>query len=253
MVAFNRYGAIAAEIYDIDKPVGALPDTALYLARLAGLDGPVLEPACGSGRTLLPLLQAGLNATGFDTSPNMLDRCRDRCASAGFAPDLSRQSFDDFTYDQRFAAIVVPIASFTLVDTFDAALAALRRFHHHLQPGGRLLVDIQPLAFLASQSVDRRRWTNAAGEQLTCEGVRVATDWFTQRAETDYRYERWQDGCLIETQRDPMAQRYWGVEEFRLALAATGFSEIAAIGSYDASRPPRPTDRILTFDAVRDG
>ena len=65
----NRYGALAAEIYDLDKPVGFLPDTAFYLERFAGFSGRVLEPACGSGRTLLPLLAAGLDATGFDPSP----------------------------------------------------------------------------------------------------------------------------------------------------------------------------------------
>ena len=51
----NLYGEIAAEIYDLDKPVGALADTAFYLDRLAGVAGPILEPACGSGRALVPL------------------------------------------------------------------------------------------------------------------------------------------------------------------------------------------------------
>ncbi len=46
----NRYGALCAEVYDTDKPFGALPDTAFHLARLAELDGPILEPACGTGR-----------------------------------------------------------------------------------------------------------------------------------------------------------------------------------------------------------
>ena len=64
----NRYGSLAAEIYDIDKPFGKLPDTAFYRDALKDLDGPILEPACGSGRTLVPLAEVGHEMWGFDTS-----------------------------------------------------------------------------------------------------------------------------------------------------------------------------------------
>ena len=250
--AINRYGAIAAEIYDIDKPYFALPDTAFHLARFEGFDRPILEPACGSGRTLVPFLQAGLNITGFDPSPEMLDRCRTRCAEAGFGPDLSLQRYEDFAYDQRFGAILVPAGSFTLIDDFAVAMAVLRRFHEVLEPGGVLVLDILGLNFLAPPPNDRRRWTAVNGDLLTCEGVRTRTHWSRQRAETTYRYERWRDGSLIESQIDIMAQRYWGVEEIRLALEAAGFGEVSVVGNYDRARGPRGSDRTLTYEAVRE-
>ena len=245
----NRYGSIAAEIYDIDKPFGALPDTAFHLEGLAGITGPILEPACGSGRTLVPLLQAGHDVTGFDTSQEMLQRCEARCAEAGFSPALSRQGFESFTYDRAFAAIIVPVGSFTLIDDFAVALAVLRRFHDHLAPGGLLVLDIQPLAFLAASGEDRRQWTASNGDLLTAEGKRTETNWLTQRAKTTYRYERWRDGNLVETQLDLMSQRYWGLEEFRLALQAAGFTQIGVTGGYARSRAPRAADRVLTFEA----
>ncbi|QUD86120.1 class I SAM-dependent methyltransferase [Phenylobacterium montanum] len=245
----NRYGSIAAEIYDLDKPFGALPDTAFHLEALAGVEGPILEPACGSGRTLVPLLQAGHDLTGFDPSEEMLDRCRARCAERGFSPPLSRQRFEDFNYPSPFAAILVPVGSFTLIDDFDTALAVLRRFHAHLVVGGLLLLDIQPLAFLAASGEDRRRWTAENGDLLTLEGKRTAADWLAQRGESLLRYERWRDNRLVETQLEPMAQRYWGLGEFSLALEATGFSLEAVTGGYARGRPPRASDRVLTFEA----
>ena len=87
--ATNRYGALAAEIYDIDKPLGAMPDTRFHLDRFAGFDRPILEPACGTGRTLVPFLEAGHDITGFDQSPEMLERCRARCAERGFPPTFA--------------------------------------------------------------------------------------------------------------------------------------------------------------------
>ncbi|HEY8616474.1 class I SAM-dependent methyltransferase [Phenylobacterium sp.] len=250
MTTTNRYGAIAAEIYDLDKPFGALPDTAFHLARFRDFKGSILEPACGSGRTLLPLLEAGLDVTGFDPSPEMLARCQARCAAAGFAPDLTRQRFEDFAYDRSFDAILVPVGSFTLIDRFETALDVLRRFHAHLRPGGVLVIDNQGLEVLAPAPDDRRRWTTPDGDLLTLEGIRTATDWLAQRAETTYRYERWRDGVLVESQIDVMAQRYWGCDEFRLALEAAGFSQVTVTGGY-RPRPPRAGDRVLTYEAVR--
>jgi SAM-dependent methyltransferase len=247
----NRYGSIAAEIYDLDKPYFALPDTAFHLERFAGFRGRILEPACGSGRTLIPLLDAGLDVAGFDPSDEMLDRCRARCADRGHAPDLTNQRFEDFRYDRPFDAILVPAGSFTLIDDFRVAMAVLRRFHDHLAPGGVVVLDIQPLSFLASTGEDRRQWTAENGDLLTIEGARSKTDWLAQRADGLCRYERWQGNRLVETQLEPMAQRYWGLEEFRMALEAAGFSEVTVSGGYSRGRAPRANERTLTFEAVR--
>nr|QQZ50539.1 hypothetical protein JKL49_03040 [Phenylobacterium glaciei] len=65
----NRYGSLCAEIYDLDKPVGSLFDIPYYSGRLKELDGPVLEAGVGTGRLYVPLLEAGLDVTGFDHSP----------------------------------------------------------------------------------------------------------------------------------------------------------------------------------------
>lgn len=247
----NRYGELAAEIYDIDKPLGALPDTRFHLDRFAGFGRPILEPACGTGRTLAPFLEAGHDITGFDASPDMLIRCRARCAAGGWEPDLSQQRFDDFRYERRFGAILVPVGTFTLIDDAAVALAVLRRFREHLEPGGVLVLDIQGLNFLAGATPDRRRWTAPGGDVLTCEGVRTATDWLSQRAETTYRYERWRDHRLVDTQIDLMAQRYWGLDEFRWALEAAGFADVSVCGGYERSRGPGASDRVWTFEAVR--
>lgn len=247
----NRYGALAAEIYDIDKPLGRLPDTAFHLTRLAGFSGEILEPACGTGRTLLPLLKAGLSVAGFDASPDMLDRCRSRCAGAGFTPDLRLQRLESFDFGRSFDAILMPAGTFTLIDDFATALTVLRRFHDHLRPGGSLILDLQSLAMLPNAGDDRRRWTTLDGDLLTLEGVRVATDWVGQRIEAMLRYERWRDHRLVESQMEPMAQRYWGLEEFALALGAVGFEVVSVVGGYQRGRAPRAGDRVLTYEARR--
>ena len=245
----NRYGPLCAEIYDLDKPVGALPDTAFHLQRLRGFPGAILEPACGTGRTLLPLAEAGCDVTGFDRSEEMLDRCRARFERNGLAANLSRQELEDFAYDRRFDAILMPVGSFTLIDDYDRAVALLRRFHAHLAPGGVVVLDLAPLSLLSHRGDDIRQWSAPNGDLLTLEGRRVKTDWLAQRAEFRVRYERWRDNRLVESEMEPMAQRYWGLEEFRLALVAAGFADVAVVGGYDRGRAPLAGDRVLTVEA----
>jgi SAM-dependent methyltransferase len=247
----NRYGALAAEVYDIDKPFGRLPDTPFWLERFRGFDRPILEPACGTGRTLIPLLEAGCDIVGFDRSPEMLERCRERLAGRGLSAEVSQQHLEDFRYAHAFGAILLPVGAFTLLDDLATARAVLRRLRDALEAGGVLIVDIMDLSGLASTRDDRRQWTAPNGDLLTIHGVRVKTDWLEQRSESLARYERWREHRLIETELEPMAQRYWGLREFGLELEAAGFRVANVVGGYDRSRAPRSGDWMITFEATR--
>jgi SAM-dependent methyltransferase len=220
------------------------------VARFGSLRGPILEPACGSGRVTIPLLEAGCDVTGFDASAEMLDRCRARCTARGLSPRLDAARFEDFAYETRFAAILVPSSSFTLIDSFDAACAVLARFRAHLAPGGTLAFDVQPLQALGDRADGRREWTAANGDLLTLDTQHVETDWLAQRQRKWLRYERWRDNRLVATELEPWVQRFWGIDEMRLALTAAGFADIVVTGSYRAGRSPRATDPVLTFEAV---
>jgi hypothetical protein len=66
-----EYGALAAEVYELDKPVGRpFADVRYYTGLLADISGPILESATGTGRVLIPLLEAGHQVEGLDSSPN---------------------------------------------------------------------------------------------------------------------------------------------------------------------------------------
>lgn len=161
----NRYARLAAWVCDLDKPVGrSFGDVEFYRDRLAGCSGPILEPAVGNGRFLIPLLQAGFAAEGFDASDDMLERCRSNCASRGLAPRLDKMRLQDFRYDRRFAAIVMPLGSFELLTDFAEALAVLRRFHDHLEAGGRLILDLDPISWFFEDSGSGRSWTTAGDD-----------------------------------------------------------------------------------------
>jgi SAM-dependent methyltransferase len=250
----NRYGDLCAEVYVLDKPPGALGDIQYYLEGLRPLGGPILEAACGSGRLLIPMLEAGLPVEGFDHSESMLARCREAADARGLNATLRRMRFQEFAYDAPFEAIVCPVGAFTLIDDFAEALGVLRRFLGHLKPGGRLFVDLMPLAYLTAPTTHHvRSWTTPAGEQLTISSTRLELDLLRQRKVTLDRYDRWRGGKLIETELEMLATRLWGLHEFELTLQEAGFTEISVCGDYRVGRPPRAGDGWWCFQAVRPG
>ena len=55
-----EYGPLATEVYDLDKPIGhSFGDVEYYTRLLATISGRILEPATGTGRILILLLEAG--------------------------------------------------------------------------------------------------------------------------------------------------------------------------------------------------
>ena len=91
----NRYGEMCAEVYVLDKPPGALGDIDYYRQALGGLEGPFLEAACGSGRLMIPMLEAGFDYHGFDHSEHMLAQCRKAADERGLPLKIQRSSVSD--------------------------------------------------------------------------------------------------------------------------------------------------------------
>jgi SAM-dependent methyltransferase len=62
---------------------------AKYFKNLIEISGePALDLGCGTGRVLLPLLQAGLDVDGCDFSKDMVAQCEARAKKAGSTAPL---------------------------------------------------------------------------------------------------------------------------------------------------------------------
>ncbi|MBI5833123.1 MAG: class I SAM-dependent methyltransferase [Armatimonadetes bacterium] len=111
------------------------------LALAAG--GAVLEPACGSGRLLAPLREAGLEVWGCDGEPAMVAAAAARLAGGQGSPHhLAVQALAELHLPVRAGLVMLPLDALRLCPDDAALLALLARCRKHLRPGGTLAGDL---------------------------------------------------------------------------------------------------------------
>lgn len=246
------YSSLSSEVYDLDKPIGSsFGDIEYYLERLASCKGRILEPATGTGRMLVPLLEKGHQVDGFDISEEMLEVCRTNCEERGLAPNLFNAKMESFSIEARYAAIVIPTGTFLLLHERENSLQALRNFYGHLETEGRLIVDLHVPSNIQLEKTLTRTWQAVNGDTLTVESKKIEVDWIQQYFVSQGRYERWRDGRLVETELERYPMRWYGVEEFKAILEKVGFNDISISAGYQFGQYPKNADSIITFEAMK--
>jgi SAM-dependent methyltransferase len=244
------YGTLATEVYEIDKPIGhSFGDVEYYAGLLAGVGGRILEPAVGTGRILIPLLEAGHEVEGVDTSPQMLAVCRQHCRDRGLDPVLHEADMTEFVRPAAYQAVIIPAGSFELLDGAPAARRALACFRESLTPGGRLLLDIDPPQLTAGPEPVRYWWRDSFLWTL-----QVMHAWYDSAANQRtrlLRYEKWQAGGLVATELQWLRLQHWSVPEFEGLLARAGFTDVLVTADHRADGRPAPDSDIWTFHATR--
>lgn len=246
------YHKLSAEVYDLDKPIGhSFGDVEFYLNKLQDCKGTILEPATGTGRILIPLLENGLSVEGFDSSSEMLQLCKKNCKKRGLAPKLIEADMESFSMEKQYSAIILPTGSFLLLSEREKSLKALKNFYRHLNKGGKFIVDLIVQEDFKVGETSTKIWECPNGDMITMESVNVEINYVHQYTVSLGKYERWRNGSLIETELEHFPLRWYGVEEFKLILEKVGFDNIIISADYCEGKYPDTNTEIITFEATK--
>ena len=152
-----RYRRIAP-FYDLlDLPFEVLRYRPLRRMLFSGLSGNILEAGVGTGRNM-PFYPPDATITGFDASPEMLARAKERAASLGLSPTLLQRDVRDTGLPDRLFDAVVASFLFCVLAEEDQ-LPALKELARLCKPDGeiRLLEYVRPTRGF-------RRWLTRAWE-----------------------------------------------------------------------------------------
>ena len=222
---------------------GAIADFGFYLDYARQYGSPVLELACGTGRLLIPLAEAGIEMTGVDLSENMLAVCRQKVERRQLAGrvNLVHASMVDYELSRKdFALAFIAFRSFMHLYSQQDQLACLRRTYEYLRPGGALIIDLfSPIYKLLAQEPDqpfsvRGKSDLPNGHHLIRKDRFLKNDPVLQIQYAELRFEEYDsEGALVAERTIPLSMRYTFRYEMQLLLEKVGFEVVEFFRDYD--------------------
>ncbi len=238
------------DAYDLvlnDMPYGR----EFYVALAREADGPVLDVACGTGRILLPCLQAGVDIEGVDVYEPMLRRLRAKAAAAGLAPTLHQADMSDFSLPRRYALVMIPFNAFIHNMTQESQIRCLTRCREHLLPGGRFVFDtFFPSLEIVGAPQNTRVLEGEMPHPVTGLPLRMYdTRTFDRVAQTQHSINEIEligpDGAVERVIRSQISSRYIYKHEMELLLRVAGFARWEIWGDFERRPLARETDAMI--------
>jgi SAM-dependent methyltransferase len=230
-------------------------DFHLDLARQYGSSG-VLDIACGTGITLIPLIQNGFDVTGIDVSAAMLAVLRQKIAE--LLPIIRKRAsivcadMKDFQLSKQVSLAVIPRSGFLHLLTLDEQEQCLRNIYQHLLPGGVFSFNtFDPSYTLVANNL---KGTNPK-PQLRVEYINIRNnkeriwnvaefDPETQVMAGSWIFEEFDEkGEIIDRRTRPVRMRWSFEPEIRHLLRLCGFEILAQYSSYQ--KAPRTRGNII--------
>ncbi len=233
----KAYHKLCTEFYDISKPFACDAEVNFYAKILKGVQGPVLEAMCGSGRLLLPLLRLGFHIDGIDNSSEMLESCKKRCQAENLKTLLLNQPIESLSL-KKYALIFIAVGSFQLISDRLEALKVLKILHSHLLPGGSLILDTfipwgSIKESIEGDSLSKKIKTISSNRCIVCpEGAEIslmsmtAIDPREQLEISNSQYEKRIDDKVISRESEELIVRWYYPYELELFLEKAGFSKM---------------------------
>lgn len=249
----DSYQSLSAQVYNFDKPIGkSFGDIEYYLSRIQNSHQAILEPAVGTGRIFIPLLEAHYDMHGFDLSYEMLEHCQQNLSEHNLPPTrIKHASFTNFQYSQEFGGIIIPSGTFLLITDYADIKLTLQKFYDHLTVDGQLVFD---LFFQHDFQLGRTKFRTfefSSLEKITLTMLESEIDYADQIATYHHRYELWHNNQLKDTELETFKLKWLGIEEIKLLLESTGFSDITFSADYQYLKPIDNTCDIFTVEAFK--
>lgn len=244
----TTYLTLCTEFYDLEKPQPDAQELAFYVDYAHHAQGPILEPMCGTGRFLIPLLQAGFDVEGFDASPHMLQALKDKYPN----PPAWQAFVQDFTRDKKYQLIFVPFGSWQLITDLNDSQKGLENMYAHLAPGGKLIIEIEPVASLPHGLGMWHRCihTRADGSMIALNTL-PTYDAHTQLFKSICRYESIVGNAITALETEDFLMYLYQFDEFEKLLTKAGFTRIKKYQDYSKTPAYDVNTHLIIYECTK--
>ena len=203
---------------------------------------PALELGCGSGRVLLQLAREGFEATGVDSSPEMIALARNRLARQRAIAGRIRLVEEDFRrleLQQTFPLVILPFNTFSHLTETAETDAALKSIAAHLAPGGVFALALpNPIPIYSAMPeglVLERTFRDGERGVIVQQFSSLRLDRVAQLGHITWIYDEVDPAGKVTRTTVPMTLRYFFPNEIPVLLERAGLRLLHLWGDYDRS------------------
>lgn len=209
-------------------------------------NSPVLEPMCGTGRFLLPLLEEGFNIHGFDASDHMLASLHAKAKAKNLTPTVWKDFAEDLKLPEKYNLFFIPSGSFCLIIDLMAVQTALKNIYEHLSSNGIFLFEVETLPSLPSPGIwCGSVWPKPSGQKIILSQLAILQDSIYNSI---CKYELMEIGKIIHTEIEELKVRIYNQEQLIEMLKEAGFKQIRTLKAFDSSKPPSNQDEVIIYE-----
>jgi SAM-dependent methyltransferase len=247
---------LLARFYDWEHAEFA-GDLALYLGYAQRVGGPIFEAACGSGRLLLPLAEAGYEVVGLDASAAMLDLAR---AKLGGKPsrrrtELRQGDLRALKADRAYGLAILALDGLGLLLERSDQLAALAALRSLLAHEGLLVVDVANGNLrggeAAEETVLQKAGPAIGGDGSIAKWVWRRTDHAAQVDRLLQIYDETDATGIVRRTSVELSVRYFARFELELLLERAGLEIEALFGDYELTPYHATAPRLIAVAHAR--
>jgi hypothetical protein len=242
----ETYLSLCTEVYDLSKPNPPEDAYAFYRDYAMNSNAPILEPMCGTGRFLLPLLEEGFDVHGFDASDNMLKALHVKAEAKNLKPLVWKGFIEDLKRPEKYNLIFIPSGSFCLIIDPVQVEKSLKVIYNHLNDCGIFLFEAETLNAVPEQDIWRGSlWPKPNGQKIILSQLATLQD---DICTSLCKYELMEAGNIIHTEIEELRVKIYEQDQLMEMLKAVGFKHIRILKAFDKSSAPTEQDESIVYE-----
>jgi len=251
--SLKTYLKLCTEFYDLEPHPNHTEALNFYIQKAYEAKGPILEPMCGTGRFLIPMLEENLDVEGFDASEYMLDALRKKLSNINKkSPSIWQQFVQDFNNNKFYNLIFIPYGSFGLITNIEDIKKGLITLYKHLTSDGKFIVEIETEASVNQPlNVWSRSLSNKSDGSKIALNVFATYDKKTQIFQSTCRYESIINNQTKEVEEELFQQYIYKSNEIDSLLQETGFKHIKKYPAYNNLQSIRDNTQIIIYECYK--
>lgn len=244
--SLDTYLGLCTEVYDLSKPNPPEDAYHFYREYVKAAKGPILEPMCGTGRFLLPLVEEGFDIQGFDASQHMLNALYQKAQAKKLNPNVWQGFAQDLDRAEKYDLIFIPSGSFCFLTDEAQIITSLKAFYHHLTESGVLLFEIETTKAVPQLGIWRGSiWPKSDGMTIVLSALATMDG---DICKSVVKYELVSDNKIIHTEVEEYKLKIYEKDSLINRLRSTGFKNIRIVKAFDPNQDPSCNDESIVYE-----